>query len=280
MRTQHRVHREGTEDTEKAEERTYSPQTRRERRENPEKAEEKTYLPLGPASRRGGWPQRAKDVCRAQHAVPLRRKGEGDAEHPRRASKTADARLIRTWLLSYRIFRSCLAIESEEVGIPKDDSSRLVLVQKADAACLVRVWGLLIVPGCGLYMHRQIVYPLSRLGLPLRRSEGILVVSRNGLSSWYFFDWGRCVGGTSRFSHWCFVDWGLCIHPIFADPLGDSPKTIGRQAAALHMVRDEWGASRQGSDWAGGQVTGPMMGPTEGLYRACHRPRIGVGRVS
>ena len=42
--------------------------------------------------------------------------------------------LIRTGLLGYRISRACLAIESEQVGMPKDDSSRLVLAQEADAA--------------------------------------------------------------------------------------------------------------------------------------------------
>src|SRR5579872_6351062 len=99
--------------------------------------------------------------------------------------------------------------------------------------------GLLIVPGCGLYMYGQIVYPLSRLGLPLRRTEGVFVVGRNVFSSWRFVHRGLRVQRTSRFSHWCFVHWGLRVHRIFADQLGDSPKTIAKQGTTRPAISIE-----------------------------------------
>jgi hypothetical protein len=144
--------------------------------------------------------------------------------------------LTRSWPSGCKTSRACLAIESEDLGILKNDSSRLVLVQKADAAWLVGVWGLLIVPGRHLYIYGKIVYPLSRLGLPLRRTEGVLVVGRSVWSRWYFFCWGRCVQRTSRFSHWCLVHWGLRIRRIFADPLGESQTAIARQGASRPAI--------------------------------------------
>src|ERR1700685_3892263 len=65
--------------------------------------------------------------------------------------------LIRFGLLSYRISRACLCIESEQLGMTKDDASRLGFAQEADAARQVSVWDLLIVSGCAWDVHRRSV---------------------------------------------------------------------------------------------------------------------------
>jgi hypothetical protein len=57
------------------------------------------------------------------------------------------------------------------------------------AVWFVNIWGLLIVSGCAWDVHRRSVGTLWCSGLPRRKTEAVLVVSRVVLSrrSWFYW---------------------------------------------------------------------------------------------
>jgi hypothetical protein len=73
-------------------------------------------------------------------------------------------------------------------------NARFALASKA-AVYLLVTRGALIFRGCGLDVYGQGVDPLSWLGLSRRRTESVLVRSRNVLSHRCWFYWGLHVQG-------------------------------------------------------------------------------------